>query len=82
MDFNNHDLHDFTARIRNYKKQQRISFHKKTALFPKENLEKKIEGFTVKVLNSTPVVEKLVESQSKRFFNETMQRHKRRLINK
>ena len=82
MDFNNHDLYDFTSKLKTYSKRKKISQHKATTLFAKEKKEKILNGYTVKVLTKEPMIEKVKETESKSFFNNMMIRHKRRSITK
>jgi hypothetical protein len=77
MDFNNHDLRQFSTRIKNYKKQKTVE-HKTVTLFPKQQMERKVQGYIVKVISKTPLIENISQSLSKDYFNNMMQRHKRK----
>lgn len=78
MEFNNHDLYDFTSKLNHYKKAKKIARHKTVNIGQKTLKEKKLNGYVIKVLSDLPVVEKISEAKGKDFFNTMMQRHKRR----
>ena len=78
MEFNNHDLNDFNAKLKSYNKHKRISKHKQTRIGNKETTHKEVSGFLVKVIKNEPAVEKITEPSSTEFFNTMMRRHKRR----
>ena len=76
MEFNDHDLNDFQSHLKAYSKKKLAKVHKKVDV--EKKTEKIIENFKVRVASKKPLVEKLIPTGTKEFYNKMMLRHKRK----
>ena len=80
MEPDDHDLYDFKSKLKNYAKRKKKEKHKTVSLFSSQETEKKVSGFTVRVIMNNPPIEKARSGASKEFFKDMMGRHKRSRI--
>jgi hypothetical protein len=84
MEFNSSELSEFNARLQKYSKRKKILKHKtvRESVGGKEETERKVGNFVVKVLKEKHALEKATVGKGTSYLQEMMDRHKRRALHK